>query len=131
MMEALSMNSGFAKFKGRSRLPDPPADDSNNLAAPEIAAPIPGGTDAPLVRQADELPPAVRASTIPASKPRIDGRMRLRKDRTEALSTKIKPRHRELLMALADAYESTLSETLEKAIEALETQARKEGRVLT
>lgn len=126
MTEPGSMNSGFAKLKGRSRLPDPPVDGSNNLAAPEAAPPeVVAENPAPTV-------PREPAETRPLeSKPRIDGRIRLRKDRTEALSTKIKPRHRELLMELADAYESTLSETLERAIEALEAQARKEGKTLS
>ena len=65
------------------------------------------------------------------SRPRLDGRARLRKDRTEALSTKIKPRHRELLVSLADAYELTLSETLERAIDALAAEARNEGKILS
>ena len=130
-MEPESMSSGFSKLKGRSRLPDPPADESNNLAAPEAAPPavIHGAPLPPPLPSRD--PEAVEVRPTPGSKPRIDGRMRLRKDRTEALSTKIKPRHRELLMALADAYESTLSETLERAIEALEAQARREGKNLS
>lgn len=126
-MEGRKMSDGFAKFRARGRLPDPPNDETNNLTAPETAP------------SARELAPPVEPSRPdpqrthePAqAKPRIDGRMRLRKDRTEALSTKIKPRHRELLMTLADAYESTLSETLEMAIEALEHQATREGKKLS
>src|SRR5271157_219462 len=118
-----SESSGFAKLKGRSRLPDPPADESNNLAAPDVVPPVSVASDDPPVIRTEPLERRMEV------KPRIDGRMRLRKDRTEALSTKIKPRHRELLVELADAYESTLSETLEKAIEALEAQARREGRL--
>lgn len=121
------MAEGFAKLKGRSRLPDPPADETRNLTAPETA-PAPGGLES---QEALGTPESQRSPEVAQAKPRIDGRMRLRKDRTEALSTKIKPRHRELLMTLADAYESTLSETLEKAIEALEQQARREGKKLS
>ncbi len=117
------MMDGFSKLKGRGRLPDPPADSTRNLEEPETA---PAPRQEMEVEAARPEPPTALDDMSP--RPRVDGRTRLRKDRTEALSTKIKPRHRELLMALADAYESTLSETLEKAIEALEQQARLEGR---
>lgn len=120
-MEGSNMTEGFAKLRARGRLPDPPADETNNLTAPETA---------PAARELAPLAEPNRPEPAPA-KPRIDGRMRLRKDRTEALSTKIKPRHRELLMTLADAYESTLSGTLEMAIEALEQQATREGKKLS
>lgn len=121
------MTEGFAKFRARGRLPDPPADETNNLTAPETA---PAARElVPLVEPSRPEPQRTHEPT--PAKPRIDGRMRLRKDRTEALSTKIKPRHRELLMTLADAYESTLSETLEMAIEALEQQATREGKKLS
>ena len=117
------MAEGFEKLRGRNRLPDPPADTSHNLAAPEVAP----AAESAAEQSKSVAPSLVSPPEVAQPKPRIDGRMRLRKDRTEALSTKIKPRHRELLMMLADAYESTLSETLEKAIEALEQQARRDG----
>lgn len=84
-------------------------------------------TDPPALKR--NLQVGVPGSEV--SKPRLDGRARLRKDRTEALSTKIKPRYRELLVSLADAYELTLSETLERAIDALAVEARREGKHLT
>jgi hypothetical protein len=121
------MSEGFAKLKARSRLPDPPADESRNLSAPETAPAI----DEAEVRVEPSRPSSQVLISPAQTKPRIDGRMRLRKDRTEALSTKIKPRHRELLMELADAYGGTLSETLERAIEALEQQAKREGKHLS
>lgn len=120
------MPDSFQKLKKRrSQLPDPPTDATQNLQAPETA-PLNAELQAhrPTI---DRLRTAV--SELAPPRPRIDGRTRLRKDRTEALSTKIKPHHRELLMSLADAYEATLSETLERAIEALEAQARQQGRV--
>lgn len=121
------MSDGFAKLKARSRLPDPPADETRNLSAPETA---PAAEEAAVKSEPARHSPQEVSGAAPA-KPRIDGRMRLRKDRTEALSTKIKPRHRELLMELADAYGATLSETLERAIEALEQQAKREGKHLS
>jgi len=121
------MSDGFAKLKARSRLPDPPADETRNLSAPETA-PAAEETE---VKSGPAHSNSQEASSPAQAKPRIDGRMRLRKDRTEALSTKIKPRHRELLMELADAYGGTLSETLERAIEALEQQAKREGKRLS
>jgi hypothetical protein len=121
------MSDSFDKLKGRrSRLPDPPPDTSDNLRAPESA---PAAAPAPISETAG-LNDRQAGPETPASKPRIDGRARLRKDRTEALSTKIKPRHRELLVSLADAYELTLSETLERAIDTLAAEARHEGKSL-
>lgn len=118
------MNESFERLKGRRRrLPDPPQDVTDNFRASEVAPPseplheVPTGFDT----GADGQSPAVR-------RPRIDGRARLRKDRTEALSTKIKPYHRDLLMALADGYNATLSETLEKAIETLAARSKQEGK---
>lgn len=117
------MSEGFSKLKGRrSQLPDPPTDATQNLQAPEVA-PLPPAPSNPI--PATQLPG--RPSAQPSGRLRIDGRARLRKDRTEALSTKIKPHHRDLLMSLADAYDGTLSETLERAIEALEIQAKRDG----
>ena len=121
------MTEGFAKLRARSRLPDPPADKTQNLTAPETA---PSAGEAESTSKPNQSG-AESSREVQQAKPRIDGRMRLRKDRTEALSTKIKPRHRELLMTLADVYDSTLSETLEKAIEALERQAIQEGKHLS
>lgn len=120
------MPDSFLKLKNRrSQLPDPPTDATQNLQAPETA---------PLTAEPQVNRPTVdrlrnAGPELQPARPRIDGRTRLRKDRTEALSTKIKPRHRDLLMSLADAYEGTLSETLERAIEALEAQARQQGRI--
>ncbi len=118
------MNESFERLKGRrQRLPDPPQDVSDNFRAPEVAPPsepvheVPSGFDA-----------GVGGQLGAALRPRIDGRARLRKDRTEALSTKIKPYHRDLLMGLADAYNATLSETLENAIETLAARAKQEGK---
>ena len=120
------MTEGFDRLKARrSRLPDPPPDSSDNLRAPETAPAPAQPVTPPMAAAASE--PSVEA----AAKPRIDGRARLRKDRTEALSTKIKPGHRELLMSLADAYGSTISETLEHAIDALAAEAKRAGRTLT
>jgi hypothetical protein len=119
------MENSFERLKARrSRLPDPPDDISNNLQAPEIA-PVP--QDVGRIASEGQQSPT-QLSVEP--RPRIDGRARLRKDRTEALSTKIKRYHRDLLMSLADAYETTLSETLEKAIEALAERACHEGKEL-
>ena len=113
------MSESFDRLKcRRSRLPDPPPDTTDNLRAPETA---------PAGAQPSQPPLATVAESAPA-RPRIDGRARLRKDRTEALSTKIKPQHRELLVSLADAFDLTLSETLEKAIDTLAAEARREGR---
>ena len=121
------MTEGFDRLKSRrSRLPDPPPDSSDNLRAPETA-PAPTQPVTPSITAAGASEPPVEA----VAKPRIDGRARLRKDRTEALSTKIKPGHRELLMSLADAYGSTISETLERAIDALAAEAKRAGRTLT
>ena len=121
------MNDTFDRLKGRrSRLPDPPPDSSDNLQAPETA-PAPPTTDDPATLTLTPQPPVAEA----LSKPRIDGRARLRKDRTEALSTKIKPRLRELLVSLADAYELTLTETLERAIDTLAVEARRAGKTLS
>ena len=120
------MSDTFDKLKSRrSRLPDPPPEPSDNLKAPETA-PAPPTTYAPQTPAAAPLPAVADAST----KPRLDGRARLRKDRTEALSTKIKLRHRELLVSLADAYDLTLSETLERAIETLAVEAKRAGKNL-
>ena len=121
------MSDTFEKLKSRrSRLPDPPPDSSDNLQAPEIA---------PASQTVDVAPQPVAAqqpaATATPYKPRLDGRARLRKDRTEALSTKIKPQHRELLVSLADAYALTLSETLERAIDTLAAEARREGKTLS
>jgi hypothetical protein len=117
------MENSFERLKARrSRLPDPPDGASNNLRAPEVA---PASEDVDMIASEGRQPPAL-LNVEP--RPRIDGRARLRKDRTEALSTKIKRHHRDLLMSLADAYETTLSETLEKAIEALAERARHEGK---
>lgn len=118
------MSESFERLKGRrQRLPDPPQDVSDNFRAPEVAPPSQPVSVSPTGVHAsvDEQEPAVL-------RPRIDGRARLRKNRTEALSTKIKPYHRDLLMVLADTYDATLSETLEKAIEALATLAKQEGK---
>ena len=120
-------DGSFDRLKARrSRLPDPPPDASENLQAPETA-PAPVATaDQP----APEGNPQAVGPEAAVAKPRLDGRARLRKDRTEALSTKIKLRHRELLVSLADAYELTLSETLERAIDTLAAEARREGKNL-
>ena len=121
------MSDTFDRLKGRrSRLPDPPPDSSNNFKAPETA-PAPLTVDDPLTLGVIRQPTASEA----LSKPRLDGRTRLRKDRTEALSTKIKLRHRELLVSLADAYELTLSETLERAIDTLAAEARRTRKTLS
>lgn len=121
------MSDTFDRLKGRrSRLPDPPPDISDNLQAPE-SAPAPAATPSQTAVERNLQAPGLETTL---SKPRLDGRARLRKDRTEALSTKIKPRHRELLVSLADAYELTLSETLERAIEAFAAEARREGKTL-
>ena len=113
------MDEVFKRLKGRrSRLPEPPPDTTDNLRAPETA---------PAMAQVIPPPPTNgERSALP--RPRVDGRARLRKDRTEALSTKIKPQHRDLLVGLADAYDLTLSETLEKAIDTLAAEARREGK---
>ena len=121
------LNDTFDRLRGRrSRLPDPPPDSSDNLRAPETAPAPPTINDLGKLTLTPELP----VSEV-LSKPRIDGRARLRKDRTEALSTKIKPRHRELLVSLADAYELTLSETLERAIDTLAVEAKRAGKILS
>jgi hypothetical protein len=121
------VSDNFDKLKSRrSRLPDPPPDRSDNLRAPEIA-PAPPTPHGPPVSSVAALP----VTSDAPSKPRLDGRARLRKDRTEALSTKIKLKHRELLVSLADAYELTLSETLERAIEIFAAEAKREGKTLT
>lgn len=117
------MSETFDRLKGRrSRLPDPPPDVTDNLRAPETAP----ASKVPVQASSTNEGP----DEYSAMRPRIDGRARLRKDRTEALSTKIKPRHRDLLVALADAYELTLSETLERSIETLADIARREGKSL-
>lgn len=117
------MSESFERLKSRrSRLPDPPIDRSENLQAPENAPAV-----VPAPAQTSRIEPNLSPSV---AKPRIDGRARLRKDRTEALSTKIKPQHRELLVSLADAYGLTLSETLERAIDTLAIEARREGKTL-
>ena len=117
------MSGTFDRLKSRrSRLPEPPPDATDNLRAPETA---------PATQlQVEERVLAEGAVELPAPRPRLDGRARLRKDRTEALSTKIKPQHRDLLVTLADAYSLTLSETLERAIEALAESARREGKTV-
>ena len=115
------MSETFDRLKGRrSRLPDPPPDTTDNLRAPETA---------PAGAQLSQSPDSTVAG-ITSPRPRIDGRSRLRKDRTETLSTKIKPQHRELLVSLADAFDLTLSETLEKAIDTLAAAARREGKTI-
>ena len=118
------MNDSFERLKGRrQRLPDPPQDVSDNFRAPEVAPPA-----EPIPAVPRQLETEEGSQPSRALRPRIDGRARLRKDRTEALSTKIKPFHRDLLMSLADAYDATLSETLESAIEALASRAKQEGK---
>ena len=119
------MSDGFSKLKGRrSQLPEPPDDKTQNLQAPEVAPLAPAS---PVLILPTATSGHAADSPSASGRLRIDGRARLRKDRTEALSTKIKPHHRDLLMSLADAYDGTLSETLERAIEALEAQAKREG----
>ena len=124
------MSDTFERLKGRrSRLPDPPPDVSDNLKAPEVAP-------ASALPTTVSLPPddrivQVAQTGVATSRPRLDGRARLRKDRTEALSTKIKLRHREMLVNLADAYELTLSETLERAIDCLAAETKRAGKNLT
>ncbi len=118
------MNDSFERLKGRrQRLPDPPQDVSDNFRAPEMAPPSEPTSGAPTRLETD-----IGSQPSRVLRPRVDGRARLRKDRTEALSTKIKPYHRDLLMSLADAYDATLSETLESAIEALAARAKQEGK---
>jgi hypothetical protein len=128
-------NVDFAALKRRSRLPAPPVEASDNLAAPEAAPATPQPTvqaaeaaSAPASVMRDEggeeallyerprgrvVTPYIRPPAIDA----IDGRSRLRTGRTEPFSTRVRAEFRPLLVRLADRLNCTMAEAMERALE--------------
>jgi hypothetical protein len=104
----------FSSLK-RRRLPAPPSDASENLAAPEIAAPE---------TQVRKVRPYVPAEPPPVP---VDGRARLRTGRVEPFSTRVRADFRPRLIAMADHYSVTMGEALEMALAALERETGRGG----
>lgn len=111
----------FGNIRRTRRLPAPPQDASANLDAPEHIVPPSNGTGT-----REPAGPAERRRIVdPYVPPEIpvddvDGRSRLRTGRTEPFSTRVRADFKPRLIAAANRHRCTMSEALEKALDALD-----------
>lgn len=118
----------FSNLRRSRRLPAPPEDASSNLGVPELASGSGSGVPA------DNLPGLTAGSPRPDERrrivepyvapepatPSVDGRARLKTGRTEAFSTRVRADFKPRLIAAANRHRCTMSEALERAIDALD-----------
>ena len=111
----------FGSIRRGRRLPAPPQDASDNLDAPEHIVPAGSVAGASTQQGPHERRRVVEQYVAPEQPAAdVDGRSRLRTGRTEPFSTRVRSDFKPRLIAAANRHRCTMSEALEKALDALD-----------
>jgi hypothetical protein len=111
----------FGAIRRGRRLPAPPQEASGNLDAPEHIVPAGNLLDTPAQQGRGERRRVVEQYEAPEPVAAdVDGRSRLRTGRTEPFSTRVRSDFKPRLIAAANRHHCTMSEALERALDALD-----------